>query len=48
MHRILKIGLDVHSTNYTICIKEVHWKQDDKIWLNEKVDADYLEIVKLV
>lgn len=48
MHRILKIGLDVHSTNYTICIKEVHWKQDDKIWLNEKIDADYLEIVKLV
>ena len=48
MTRILKIGLDVHSTNYTICIKEVLWSQNDKIWLNEKVEPDYLEIIKLV
>ena len=48
MHRILKIGLDVHSTNYTICIKEVLWDQRDKVWMNEKVEPDYLEILKLI
>lgn len=48
MYRILKIGLDVHSTSYTICIREVLWSQEDKIWLNEKIEADYLEIIKLV
>ena len=31
MNRILKIGLDVHSTNYTICVKEANFLYENRI-----------------
>ena len=48
MYRILKIGLDVHSTNYTICILESLLGQNDKVWLNTQIEPDYREVIKLI
>jgi hypothetical protein len=49
MNRILKIGMDVHSTNYTLCAMEPVFGADDRIYANIQVapaartssDAEY-------
>ena len=33
MKRILRIGMDVHSTNYTLCAIEPRFDRDDTIYL---------------
>ena len=37
MKRILRIGMDVHSTNYTLCAVEPRFDGDDIIYANIKV-----------
>ena len=48
MYRILKIGMDVHSTNYTICIKEVFFGQENKEIFMAQLPPDYLEVIKII
>ena len=40
MKRMLRIGMDVHSTNYTLCAIEPRFDGDDTIYANVKVTPD--------
>jgi transposase len=46
--KILKIGADVHSTNYTLCIVEPKLEGEPEVLHQITVDPDYLNIVKVV
>ena len=48
MKRILKIGLDVHSTNYTICAIEPVIGEDDRILASVQVSPDYKNIILFI
>lgn len=41
MKRILKIGMDVHTTNYTLCAMEPIIGEDDRVFATIKVTPDY-------
>lgn len=48
MNRILKIGMDVHSTNYTLCAMEPVFGADDRIYANIQVAPDYKNITSVI
>lgn len=48
MNRILKIGLDVHSTNYTICAIEPVIGEEDRILAVVQVAPDYKNIIMFI
>lgn len=48
MKRILKIGMDVHSTNYTLCAMEPVIGAEDRIFANIKVTPDYKNILMFI
>ena len=48
MKRILRIGMDVHSTNYTLCAIEPRFDGDDIIYANVKVTPDPNNIVQFI
>ena len=48
MNRILKIGMDVHSTNYTLCAMEPTIGSEDRIYGEIQVAPDYKEIVAFI
>lgn len=48
MKRILRIGMDVHSTNYTLCAIEPKFDEDDIIYANIKVTPKPDNIVQLI
>ena len=48
MNRILKIGMDVHSTNYTLCIVEPKIDGDPDRLYEVQVEPDYLNIVRVI
>lgn len=48
MKRILRIGMDVHSTNYTLCAMEPILGEDDRIFANVQVTPDYKNIVLFI
>ena len=41
MNSIVKIGMDVHSTNYTLCAMEPVLDGEDRIFANIQVTPDY-------
>jgi len=45
MNRIIKIGMDVHSTNYTLCAMEPTIGAEDRIFGEVQVAPDYREII---
>lgn len=45
MNRIIKIGMDVHSTNYTLCAMEPTIGADDRIFGEVQVSPEYKEII---
>jgi len=45
MNRILKIGMDVHSTNYTLCAMEPTIGSEDRVYGEVQVSPDYKEII---
>ena len=45
MNRIIKIGMDVHSTNYTLCAMEPTTGADDRIFGQVHVAPDYKEVI---
>ena len=48
MKRILRIGMDVHSTNYTLCAMEPVLGEDDRIFANVQVTPDYKNIILFI
>lgn len=48
MKRILKIGMDVHSSNYTLCAMEPIIGEDDRIFATVQVSANYKNIVMFI
>lgn len=48
MKRILRIGMDVHSTNYTLCAMEPVIGEEDRIFANIQVTPDYKNILMLI
>ena len=45
MNRIIKIGMDVHSTNYTLCAMEPTIGSEDRIFGEVQVAPDYKEVI---
>ena len=45
MNRILKIGMDVHSKNYTLCAMEPVIGAEDRVFANIQVTADYKNLL---
>lgn len=48
MNRILKIGMDVHSTSYTLCAMEPVLGGEDRIFANIQVTSDYRNVVQFI
>lgn len=48
MYRIIKIGMDVHSTNYTLCAMEPVIGSEDRIFANIKVTPDYKNVIQFI
>lgn len=48
MNRIIKIGMDVHTTNYTLCAMEPMLGGDDRVIANLPVAPDYKEILRFI
>ena len=48
MKRILKIGMDVHTTNYTLCAMEPVIGEEDRIFATIKVTPDYKNILMFI
>lgn len=48
MNRILKIGMDVHSTNYTLCVVEPKLEGDPDLLYEIQVDPDCDSILKVI
>ena len=48
MKRIIKIGMDVHSTNYTLCALECLFEEDDRILAELDVYPDYNNIIAFI
>ena len=48
MKRILKVGMDVHSTNYTLCALEPVIGAEDRVFANVQVTPDYKNIILFI
>ena len=48
MKRILKIGMDVHTTNYTLCAMEPIIGEADSVFETIKVTSDYKNILLFI
>ena len=48
MNRIIKIGMDVHSTNYTLCAMEPTIGAEDRIFGEVQDAPDYKEIISFI
>ena len=48
MYRIIKIGMDVHSTNYTLCAIEPVIGAEDRVFANIQVTPDYKNILMFI
>lgn len=48
MKRILKIGMDVHTTNYTLCTMEPVIGEEDRVFATIKVTPDYKNILMFI
>jgi transposase len=48
MNRIIKIGMDVHSKNYTLCAMEPVIGADDRIFANIQVTSDYKNVLLFI
>ena len=48
MNRIIKIGMDVHSTNYTLCAMEPTIGSEDRIFGELQVAPDYKEVIAFI
>lgn len=48
MYRIIKIGMDVHSKNYTLCAMEPVIGEEERVFATIQVTADYKNILLFI
>ena len=48
MNRIIKIGMDVHSANYTLCAMEPTIGAEDRVFGQVQVASDYKEVIYFI
>lgn len=48
MYRIIKIGMDVHSTNYTLCAMEPVLVGEDRIYANVQIPPEYKLVLSFI
>ena len=48
MKRIIRIGMDVHSTNYTLCAMEPIIEENNRILATIDVTPDYKNILMFI
>ena len=48
MYRILKIGMDVHTTNYTLCVAEPILGAEESILAQIQIDPDYRLVIQFI
>lgn len=48
MNRIIKIGMDVHSTNYTLCAMEPTFGSEERVFGETQVAPDYKEVLLFI
>lgn len=48
MTRILKIGMDVHTTNYTLCVFEPSFENNAKVHFQTQVKPDIKNIISVI
>ena len=48
MNRIVKIGMDVHSTNYTLCAMEPVLDGEDRVFANIQDTPDYKNVIQFI
>lgn len=48
MLRIIKIGMDVHSKNYTLCAMEPVIGEEDRVFASTQVTADYKNVLLFI
>ena len=48
MYRIIKLGMDVHSKNYTLCAMEPTIGSEDRIFGEVQVAPDYKEVIYFI
>lgn len=48
MNRIIKIGMDVHSTNFTLCALEPIIGAEDRVFANVNFPADYKYVLAFI
>ena len=48
MKRILKIGMNIHTTNYTLCAMEPIIGEADSVFETIKVTSDYKNILLFI
>ena len=48
MYRIIKIGMNVHSTNYTLCAMEPVIGAEDRVFANIQITPDYKNILMFI
>ena len=48
MYRIIKIGMDVHTTNFTLCAMEPVIGAEDRVFANIQVAPDYRNVILFI
>ena len=48
MNRIIKIGMDVHTANYTLCIFEPSFEHDGSVYYVTQVKAEAKNIIRVI
>lgn len=48
MNRIIKIGMDVHTTNYTLCIFEPSFEHDGTVHCITQVKPEVKNILRVI
>ena len=48
MYRILKIGMDVHTTNYTLCAVEPILGAEENVLAQVQIEPDYRLVIQFV
>ena len=48
MKRIIKIGMDVHSTNFTLCAMEPTIGAEERVYGEVQVAPDYKEVLRFI
>ena len=48
MNRIIKIGMDVHTTNYTLCIFEPSFEHDGTVHCITQVKPEIKKIIHVI